>query len=194
VNTSALLSVRSLSKTYRVGLTGCTASVRALDDVSLEIARGEVVAVVGPARGGKTTLLRCVSGLLTPDAGLVSRAYATDGLPVVVKYLERPVELVRLCGYDSIWDLALVDNVNRDEGEMLGACSLLAIIREVRTKGAALVLASSAGQSLEGFADRVLTLHRGRLLASRRAKECSKSSRRDVGARGAIVAPLQQTR
>jgi iron(III) transport system ATP-binding protein len=43
--------------------------VRAVDDVSLSIAGGDVVVVQGPSGGGKTTLLRLVAGLELPDAG-----------------------------------------------------------------------------------------------------------------------------
>jgi len=42
---------------------------RALDDVSVRIEHGELVALLGPSGGGKTTLLRVIAGLETPDAG-----------------------------------------------------------------------------------------------------------------------------
>ncbi|EST39155.1 hypothetical protein N566_03560 [Streptomycetaceae bacterium MP113-05] len=41
----------------------------ALQDVTLEIRTGEIVAVTGPRGSGKTTLLHCLSGRLRPDAG-----------------------------------------------------------------------------------------------------------------------------
>jgi zinc transport system ATP-binding protein len=44
----------------------------ALEDVSLEVDEGEFVGLVGPNGGGKSTLLRIVLGLLTPDSGRVS--------------------------------------------------------------------------------------------------------------------------
>jgi len=42
---------------------------RALDPVTLDIARGETIVVLGPSGCGKTTMLRIIAGLETPDAG-----------------------------------------------------------------------------------------------------------------------------
>ena len=46
-------------------------TVRAVDDVSTEIARGEVVVIIGPSGSGKSTFLRCLNGLEEFDAGNV---------------------------------------------------------------------------------------------------------------------------
>ncbi len=43
-----------------------------LDDVSLSIAPGETVALIGPSGGGKSTLIRCLNGLNTFDAGEIN--------------------------------------------------------------------------------------------------------------------------
>jgi branched-chain amino acid transport system ATP-binding protein len=52
--------------------------LRALSDVSLEVARGEAVAVIGPNGAGKTTLMRVISGLVPLRGGSVM----LDGCPV----------------------------------------------------------------------------------------------------------------
>ena len=46
-------------------------SFRAIDDVSLRVAAGEFVALLGPSSGGKTTVLRMIAGLVTPDTGSI---------------------------------------------------------------------------------------------------------------------------
>ncbi len=43
-----------------------------LDDVSLEVEAGQIMAIMGSSGGGKTTLLRCMAGLLTPQSGTIS--------------------------------------------------------------------------------------------------------------------------
>ena len=62
-----MLEVKRLAKTYG---TGDRATV-AIADVSLSVAEREFVCVVGPSGGGKTTLLKCVAGLLQPTSGEV---------------------------------------------------------------------------------------------------------------------------
>ena len=54
-----------------IGLGKRFAGVDALDGVSLSVAPGELVGIIGPNGSGKTTLFDCVAGAVTPDRGRV---------------------------------------------------------------------------------------------------------------------------
>jgi polar amino acid transport system ATP-binding protein len=56
-----MIAVRQLSKSF--------GAHRVLDDVSLDIAKGEVVCIIGASGSGKSTLLRCMNGLESYDSG-----------------------------------------------------------------------------------------------------------------------------
>ena len=46
-------------------------SLKALDDVSLEVSKGEIVCLLGPSGSGKSTLIRAINGLETPENGKI---------------------------------------------------------------------------------------------------------------------------
>jgi branched-chain amino acid transport system ATP-binding protein len=60
----ALLEVRGVSKAFR--------GLRAVQDVSFDVAEGAIAAMIGPNGAGKTTCFNVVAGLFRPDAGEVS--------------------------------------------------------------------------------------------------------------------------
>lgn len=60
------------------GLRKSFGPVTAVDDLSFEVLRGEVLGFLGPNGAGKTTTLRMLCGLLTPDAGTIE----IDGRPL----------------------------------------------------------------------------------------------------------------
>jgi iron(III) transport system ATP-binding protein len=70
-----IVQIRSLAKRFR---RDDGAVVPAIDDVSLDVRRGELLVLLGPSGCGKTTLLRAVAGLEVPDGGSI----AIDGRPV----------------------------------------------------------------------------------------------------------------
>jgi putative ABC transport system ATP-binding protein len=70
----AVVCLTDVSRVYRVG----DSEVRALDHVTLEIRRGESVALMGPSGSGKSTLLNVIGCLDTPTSGRVE----LDGEPV----------------------------------------------------------------------------------------------------------------
>ena len=64
---SPMVTVRGVTKSYGSG----SAKVTALDDVTFDVGRGKLVALVGRSGSGKTTLLNCIGGLDKPSAGTI---------------------------------------------------------------------------------------------------------------------------
>ncbi len=58
-----MIKVEHLSKKYNDNVV--------LDDISLEVKKGDVVGIIGPSGTGKSTLLRCLNRLETPESGVV---------------------------------------------------------------------------------------------------------------------------
>jgi ABC-type sugar transport system ATPase subunit len=101
----AMLSVRRLVKRFG-GLV-------AVDDVSLDVAAGEVVALVGDNGAGKSTLIKCVSGVYHADGGEI----LLEGKPV---RFSRPLD-ARKAGIETIYqDLALAGNLHVSANIFLG--------------------------------------------------------------------------
>jgi NitT/TauT family transport system ATP-binding protein len=80
----AVVSIENLSKVFgRGGLT-------ALQDISLEVGRGEFVSLIGPSGCGKSTLLRIVGDIIEPTAGSVT----VNGKPARRARLDRDYGIV----------------------------------------------------------------------------------------------------
>jgi NitT/TauT family transport system ATP-binding protein len=108
----AAVSVRGVTKVFNAGRPN---EVRALDDVSLTVAPGELVSLIGPSGCGKSTLLRVIADLTAPTVGDVlvngksahqarldqdyGMAFQQAGLfewRTVVKNIELPLELQKV--------------------------------------------------------------------------------------------------
>jgi len=70
---NSVLKLTDVSKAY--------GSAKALDSVSLELAPGRIVGLLGPNGSGKTTLIKLTAGLLTPDSGSIQ----VDGHPIGIE-------------------------------------------------------------------------------------------------------------
>lgn len=117
---SSVVQIDSLSKTYRVseretGLKAAMGSlvnrknrdVKAVDELSFSVNRGEVVGFLGPNGAGKTTTLKMLSGLLHPTSG---RATVLGFRPWErnYDYLKR-IALVMGQRNQLVWDIPVVD-------------------------------------------------------------------------------------
>src|SRR5213592_385640 len=95
----AIISVKGLSKTYASGF-------KALNNVDLEIRRGEIFALLGPNGAGKTTLISIVCGIVNPTSGKV----LVDGHDIIADYRAArsliglvPQELTT-DAFESVWN------------------------------------------------------------------------------------------
>src|SRR5262245_56536653 len=85
-----ILKMHNLSKVYGKGDT----QIKAIDDVSFSVEKGEFVAIVGPSGSGKSTLLHILGGVDTPSSGQVlvdgTDICALDQRSQNVKYRKSP--------------------------------------------------------------------------------------------------------
>jgi D-xylose transport system ATP-binding protein len=90
------LALKNISKRF--------GAIIALDDVSLEVNRGEVLALLGDNGAGKSTLIKCLSGVHRIDSGVIELC----GNPVQIR---SPAD-ARSVGIETVYqDLALFDNL-----------------------------------------------------------------------------------
>jgi ABC-type sugar transport system ATPase subunit len=129
-----LLNAESISKSY--------GGVRAVEEVSLQVAAGEVVAVVGDNGAGKSTFTKILAGAVRPDSGSLSferRAVA----------FHSPKDAQRL-GIEMLQqDLALVGDFNAAENLFFGReLSMLGILRGKKMTGQTRDVLQQLGVSL----------------------------------------------
>ena len=114
---TSAISVRRLTKDFRIGLRGL--KLRAVDDLSLEIPRGQVYGLLGPNGCGKSTTLKVVLGLVAPTAGEISilgEASATSAARRRTGFLpEAPYFHKFLTGRELVRYCALLSGVSAGE-------------------------------------------------------------------------------
>jgi len=95
----SIIQVNNLSKTYPSGF-------QALQNIQLDIRRGEIFALLGPNGAGKTTLISIICGIVNPGEGTV----LVDGLDIVQQYRKArqriglvPQEL-SVSIFETVWD------------------------------------------------------------------------------------------
>lgn len=94
------VSAKNVSKSYR--------SVRALNDVSFDVNKGEIFGIIGPDGAGKTTLFRILNTLLLADSGTVT----VDGYDVVKEYKSIRKVVGYMPGRFSLYqDLSVEENL-----------------------------------------------------------------------------------
>jgi len=86
-----MIKIEAVSRTFR----GRSGPVEALKDVSVEVAAGEFLAIIGRSGCGKSTLLRLIAGLITPTGGsvLVAGERVTGPRRDVAMVFQRPALL-----------------------------------------------------------------------------------------------------
>jgi D-xylose transport system ATP-binding protein len=100
-----VLSVRGASKRF--------GAVTALENIDLDVRRGEVLALLGDNGAGKSTLIKCLNGVHRLDHGTI----AMDGVPVAI---HAPAD-ARALGVETVYqDLALFDNLRPTDNFFAG--------------------------------------------------------------------------
>lgn len=100
----SVISIQNISKTY----TG-KVPVEALEDISIEINKGELFGLIGPDGAGKTTLFRILTTLLVADKG---EAFV-DGFDVKKNFLQIRERVGYMPGKFSLYqDLSIEENLN----------------------------------------------------------------------------------
>ena len=104
-----LISIKSVTKTFSKGKT----TIKPLEDLSLDVPRGEFLSLMGPSGSGKTTLLNLIAGIDSPTSGEIlidsrdiahlSRTELTKWRSVHVGYIFQLYHLVPiLSAYENI--------------------------------------------------------------------------------------------
>jgi ABC-type multidrug transport system ATPase subunit len=211
-----MLEVEGLAKSFK--------GFRAVDEISFRVEAGEIVGLLGPNGAGKTTTLRCICGILKPDAGhiriggydLAQQEREAKRLLAFIPEMPNPYELltvrehlklVAMC-YDTLHlyeqradellaRYELLDKANALAGtlskgmkqKLAAVCALIhdakvflcdeplmgidprgqytlkAELQRLRDEGCAILVSTHQLDTAERLCDRVIIMHKGRILA-----------------------------
>jgi cobalt/nickel transport system ATP-binding protein len=104
VQSDAVIEVRGLTFTYPSGL-------RALDDLSFDVAAGENVGLIGPNGAGKTTLFLCLSGVLGVKPGTICLAGLDPAVATDRRLLPAKVGIIFQDSDDQLFHTTVLDDV-----------------------------------------------------------------------------------
>ncbi len=138
------------------GLQKHFGAVQALTDVTLDVPAGQVTALVGDNGAGKSVLIKCISGIHSPDGGQI----LWEGRPVQLK---SPRDAAAL-GIETVHqDLALCDNLDIVQNMFLGREKVrhLALAEEDMEKAAGATLSSLAVTTVRSIRQPVASLSGG---------------------------------
>jgi branched-chain amino acid transport system ATP-binding protein len=150
-----MLSIRHLSKHF--------GGVKAVDDVSIEVAKGAIHAVIGPNGAGKTTLFNLVTGVYTPSAGdIMFREENVAGkVPeqLAARGMSRTFQNLQICMNMSAMDNVMVGAHLRMNQSMLAGMLRLPSLRRadaaVREEAAELMRFAGIGAYLDHGANQM---------------------------------------
>lgn len=161
-----------------------------LDDISLDIKKGDVVGIIGPSGTGKSTLLRCVNRLETPERGTVTIGDKTIDLsekkPKDLLHLRQNTGMVfqrfnlfeKKTALENVMEgLIVVKKMSKAQAREIAIEQLklvgevLDVIRKVAAQGYTMLLVSHEMNFIRHVSNRVIFLDKGHVVEDGTPKE-----------------------